>query len=142
MAHLDDVSAADLREALAEIDGSRASTRLIAAIAYRHGVSQTELAGWFDVERKTVYNWLTRLEGSPGELAVAARDAPRSGRPSKLTDGQRDRLALSIEASPGERGYDESEWTPSLVRRHVEEAFDVEYTLPTCRRLLTELGDQ
>lgn len=140
MGHLGDVPVDDLRAALAEVDGSRPSRRLIAAIAYHHGVTQTELAGWFDVERKTVYNWLSRLEEHPDALAEAARDAPRTGRPTKLTDEQRAELADALANSPVEAGYDEREWTPSLVRRYVRAQFGVDYTIRSCRRLLAEVG--
>ena len=138
---LEDVSAADLRDALAEIDGSRPSTRLFAALAYRHGVTQTELAGWFDVERKTVYNWLQRLAERPDDLAEAARDDPRPGRPRKLTAEQRSALGSVLEESPAAVGYDAETWGASLLQRHVREAYDVEYSRPTCRRLLDELGE-
>lgn len=141
MRRLDGISAGDLRAALSEIDGSRPSRRLIAAVAYRHGISQTELAEWFDVERKTVYNWLSRLEARPDALADAARDAPRPGRPAKLSDEQRAELARVLGSTPEAAGYDEAEWDPSLVRRHVRREYGVEYSPASCRRLLDELGD-
>ena len=140
MTVLDDVPVDDLREALAQVEASRPATRLIAALAYQHGVTQTELAEWFDVERKTVYNWLSRLEERPDALADAARDAPRPGRPTKLTAEQRAELADALASSPVEAGYDEREWGPSLVRRYVREQFGVDYSPASCRRLLAELG--
>jgi len=140
VAHLDDVSVDDLREVLAEIDGSRASTRLIAAIAYRHGVSQTELAGWFDVERKTIYNWLRRFDERPDDLVAAARDDPRPGRPPKLSDAQRTELASLLQGPPAAAGYDVAQWDVSLLQRHVRGAYGVDYSPATCRRLLAELG--
>ena len=140
MSRLERVPADDLRDALEQVDGSRASRRLIAAIAYQNGVTQTELAEWFDVERKTVYNWLRRLEERPDALVEAARDDPRPGRPSKLTDEQRAELARVFDDRPSAIGYDALEWSPRLVRRHVREAFGVDYTLATCRRLLAEPG--
>lgn len=141
MTHLDGISSADLRAALDEIDGSRPSRRLIAAIAYKHGVAQTELAEWFDVERKTVYNWLSRLGERPDDLVEAARDAPRSGRPSKLSDDQRAELAGVLGSTPDAAGYEEPEWVPSLLRRHVRDEYGVEYTAESCLRLLEQLGE-
>ena len=141
MDHLDDVSATDLRAALSEIDGSRASTRLIAAIAHQHGVTQTEIAEWFDVERKTVYNWLRRLGERPDDLLVAARDDPRSGRPRKLTAEQRSALAETLRKPPAAAGYDARTWDAPLLMRHVREAHGVDYSRATCRRLLAEFGD-
>jgi transposase len=46
--------------------------RLLAAIAYKNGVSQTELAKWYDVQRRTIYSWLKRLDtDEPLEQAVS-----------------------------------------------------------------------
>lgn len=140
MGNLDGVTSSELRTALDEIEGSRPSMRLIAALAYEHGVTQTELARWFDVERKTVYNWLSRFEERPGSLATAARDAPRPGRPARLTEEQRAELAEALERPPGEAGYDAPSWRPSLVREHVRSRHGVDYTPGSCRRLLAELG--
>lgn len=139
MNRLDGISTADLRAALDEIEGSRPSRRLIAAIAYDHGVTQTELAEWFDVERKTIYNWLSRLEERPDALVDAAHDEARPGRPPMLTDRQRAALGEALEKSPQAAGYDAPAWRPSLVRAQVRDEFGVDYSLANCRRLLSEL---
>lgn len=86
MGRLSDVSIVRLQQALADVDGSVPAMRLIAAIAYKRGVSQTELAEWFDVERKTIYNWMKRFENAPRSLAKAAQDSPRPGRPPQIRD--------------------------------------------------------
>lgn len=140
MTRLEAVPTADLRTALEAVEGSRPATRLIAAIAYKHGVSQRELATWFDVERKTVYNWFRRFEARPDALAAAARDDPRTGRPPKLTEAQRARLSTTLARPPTAAGYDAPEWTPPLLCEHVREAYDVEYTVASGRRLLSALG--
>jgi hypothetical protein len=35
--------------------------RLLAAIAFKNGVTQTELTEWHDTGRRTTYIWLKRL---------------------------------------------------------------------------------
>ena len=138
MAHLDGISLADLQAALDEVEGKKPTKRLIAAIAYKRGVSQTELAGWFGVQRKTIYSWLTRLDEEP--LAQAVLDADRPGRPRKLAETERERLTDALGQPPREVGCDRETWTPALVREFVRETFDVEYSLPSCRRLMKEAG--
>ncbi|WP_254546667.1 helix-turn-helix domain-containing protein [Halomarina pelagica] len=140
MDHLDDVSTAALRQALDELDDSRPARRLFAAIAYKHGVTQTELAEWFDVERRTIYSWLTRLEADAESLDRVVYDAHRSGRPRKLTDDQCRELRRTLRESPEAAGYDAPAWTPALVRDHVRDRFDVDYSIPSCRRLMKEAG--
>lgn len=136
MDHLDDIAADDLRDALERVDGRTPALRIVAAIAHRNGVSQTELAEWFGVERKTIYNWLRRFDDAP--LAEAARDADRLGRPTKLTPEQRRRAMEAFRADPEEVGYDAAEWTPAEVAAYVRDRFGVAYSESSCRRLLRE----
>lgn len=136
MDHVDDLSMADLHEALDHVEDKTPALRLVAAIAHKNGVSQTELADWFGVERKTIYNWLRRLDREP--LAEAARDADRPGRPSKLTRDQRRQLDEALAHDPRRLGYEAPEWTPRLVAAHVREAFGVDYSTSSCRRLLRD----
>lgn len=138
MADLSDVSTDELRAALAAVDAKTPAQRLTAAIAHKNGVTQTELAEWFGVQRKTVYNWLARFDDCPGSLADAARDADRSGRPRRLTDEQLAELDAALRNSPAESGYDQREWTPALLRRHVSERWGVSYSKGHCRKLLAE----
>lgn len=138
MEHLEDVPVEDLQRALDEVDGKRETQRLTAAIAYKNGISQTELAEWFDVQRKTIYNWLTRLEEE--SLAEAASDDQRSGRNRKFSEGELESFEETVHEPPTEAGYDEPAWTTELVKHHLEETYDVTYSIPSCRRLLKEAG--
>lgn len=138
MDHLEEISVEELQRALDEVDGKKPTQRLLAAIAFKNGVTQTELARWYDVERRTIYSWLKRLESTP--LADAVTDAHRSGRKRKLSEKQQREFEKTIHESPRDAGYDEPAWTTKLVRRHLEETYDVEYSLPSCRRLLKEAG--
>lgn len=138
MEHLENVDVEDLQHALDEVDGKRETQRLTAAIAYKNGISQTELAEWFDVERKTIYNWLTRLDEA--SLAEAASDNQRSGRNRKLSENELESFEETVHEPPAEAGYDEPAWTTALVKHHLSETYDVDYSIPSCRRLLKEAG--
>lgn len=138
MKHLDEIPIEDLQRALDDVERAKPAQRLLAAIAYKNGVTQTELAEWHDVQRKTIYSWLTRLEDEP--LAEAVADEHRSGRPRKLSADQRAQLKRRLHEPPSDVGYDASAWTPVLLQEFVRDAFDVEYSIPSCRRLLKEAG--
>jgi transposase len=131
-------SARDLRKALEEVEGKKPALRLVAAIAHKDGVSQTTLARWFGVERKTVYHWLRRLD--PDDIAASVTDDDRPGRPTKLSVQQRSTLYETLEAPPSRAGIDGESWTPELVRDHIRAVYDVSYSLPSCRRLMKEAG--
>ena len=139
MDHLDEISVEELQDALDSVEGNKPTQRLLAAIAYKNGVTQTELAEWHDTGRRTIYSWLMRLDtDEPFEQAVS--DAHRSGRNRKLSDQELDEFQDTLHESPEEAGYDEPAWTTKLVRHHLEETYDVEYSIPSCRRLLKEAG--
>lgn len=136
MDNLDAVTDADLRTALNDVEEKTPALRILAAIAHRNGVTQQELADWLGIERKTIYNWLTRID--PENIPDSVRDEPRPGRPRKLDPAQQDALARALEESPDDVGFDEDRWTAPVLRDYVRETFDVEYSLPSCRRLLAE----
>lgn len=138
MGRLENVTVDELQRALDQVEESKPTQRLLAAIAYKHGVSQTELAEWHGVQRRTIYSWFRRLEAEPLPEAVA--DDPRPGRPRKLADSQLAELRETLHEPPTAAGYGEANWSPQLLQRHLRERFDVEYSVPSCRRLLNELG--
>jgi transposase len=140
MGHLENVSVTDLQRALDRVEGKKPTQRLITAIAYKHGVTQTELAAWYGVQRRTIYNWLTRFDDRPIEAAVY--DDERPGRPRKLTPDQQEALYATLRDPPTEVGLDETAWTAGLVRRYVEERFGVTYSRSSCRRLLSEATER
>jgi len=51
--YLDEISAEELQDALDNVDGARPTQRLLAPIAYKNGVTQTELTEWYGVQRRT-----------------------------------------------------------------------------------------
>ncbi|THE66113.1 helix-turn-helix domain-containing protein [Salinadaptatus halalkaliphilus] len=138
MDHLENITVEELRTALENVEGKTPTKRLLAAIAYKNGITQTELADWYGVERRTIYSWLTRLEDESLEDAVT--DAERPGRPRKLEDDERQAFERTLQEPPTAAGYDESAWSPALVQTHLEEAYDATYSIPSCRRLMKEAG--
>ena len=139
MKHLDEISVEELQDALDNVDGKKPTQRLLAAIAYKNGVTQTELAEWYDVQRRTIYSWLKRLAGVES-LEQAVSDAKRTGRTRKLSEPQQEEFEETVHEPPQEVGIDAPAWTPALVQDYLEETYGVEYSIPSCRRLLKEAG--
>jgi len=137
--HLDEISVEELQDALDNVDGNKPTQRLLAAIAYNNGVTQTELAEWYDVQRRTIYSWLTRLDTDESrEQAVS--DNKRTGRKRKLSESEQKEFEETVHNPPEEVGIDAPAWTPALVQQYLEDAYGVEYSLPSCRWLLKEAG--
>jgi transposase len=137
--HLDEISVEELQDALDNLDGKKPTQRLLAAIAYKNGVTQTELAEWYDVQRRTIYSWLKRLD-TDESLERAVSDNKRTGRKRKLSESQQEEFEETVHDSPEEVGIDAPAWTPALVQEYLEETYGVEYSIPSCRRLLKEAG--
>jgi transposase len=87
MDHLDEIPVEELQDALDNVEGKKPTQRLLAAIAYKNGVTQTKLAEWYDVQRRTIYNWLTRLDTDESR-EQAVTDDKRTGRKRKLSEDQ------------------------------------------------------
>ncbi|WP_144906696.1 IS630 family transposase [Halobellus captivus] len=139
MDHLDEISVKELQDALDNVDGNKPTQRLLAAIAYKNGVTQTELAEWHDTGRRTIYSWLKRLD-TDESLEQAVTDDKRTGRKRKLSDPEQKNFQETVHEPPEKAGIDAPAWTPALVQEYLEETYGVEYSIPSCRRLLKEAG--
>ncbi len=139
MDHLNEITVEELQDALNKVEEKKPTQRLLALIAYKNGVTQTELAEWYDVQRRTIYSWLKRLDTNES-LEQAVSDDNRSGRKRKLSQSQQKEFEETVHDPPEEVGIDAPAWTPALVQEYLEETYGVEYSIPSCRRLLKEAG--
>ncbi|GAA0307406.1 hypothetical protein GCM10009066_21340 [Halarchaeum salinum] len=122
MDHLDEISVEELQEALGNVDGKKPTERLLAAIAYKNGVTQTDLAEWHDTGRRTIYSWLTRLD-TDKSLEQAVTDDKRTGRKRKLSESQQHKFEDAVHGSPEDVGIDTPAWTPALAQEFLADAF-------------------
>ena len=134
MNKLENVDTAALRESLSEAPTAKAAKRLMIALAYADGVRVDTLSDRYGIPRTTVYSWLDRFLFEPIEEAV--EDESRPGRPPKLSDSQREQLLADLAQSPTEFGYESAEWSPELVRIHLENVYETSYSLGHVRRLI------
>jgi transposase len=139
MAKLDGVEPDELRRTLADTDSAKAAKRLVVALDYLDDVPVSTLSKRYGIPRSTLYYWLDRFEEEPIEQAIT--DQERPGRPRKLENEDRDKLRRHLDDSPSDHGFDADEWTPELVKTHIERTFDVSYSVGHVRRLLRGLED-
>lgn len=138
MGRLDEIPLEDLHEQLERTTGNTPTQRVLAAIGRKQGATLAELAERHNVAEKTIRNWLDRFAERP--LPDAPYDEQRPGRPAKLVGEARDAFLEDLEQSPDELGYDRQAWYPALVRHHLGEEYDVEYSLRHVYRLLRDAG--
>ena len=114
---------------------ARMQQRLLALAHFQDGKSRYKIAEYLKVSRTSVNKWISEflrygLEG--------LKEAPRSGRPTKLTQMQLEQLSTYIEQqaarTTGGRltGYD--------VQAYILANFDVDYELSNVYRILHAQG--
>lgn len=62
MDHLGGISGEELQAALDNVERNKPTEGLQTAIVYKNGVTQTEIAEWYHLQRRTINSWLKRLD--------------------------------------------------------------------------------
>ena len=128
-----------LRETLVEASDPKAVKRLMIALAYHDSVPVETISERYEIPRSTVYSWLDRFENE--SIAEAIRDEYRPGRPARLTEQERERLARTLQTHPTEFGFSDESWDPELVQEYIRQQYHVSYSLGHVRRLIQEVND-
>jgi transposase len=111
--------------------------RLRAMAAILRGASRDEAASIGRMERQTLRDWVERFnEGGPEGLS---RKKP-SGRPAKLTPGQRKMLAEVVLAGPASSPHELARWRLCDLASLVSQRFGVELDEVSIGRTLRGLG--
>jgi len=143
MVNLGNVSVEELRDVLADVEGKKPTQRLMAAINYleEDGATMEEIAQRYGYTAGWLSRWVNRferLESEPFEAVVY--DEHRTGRPSELTEHEKQQFTEILHEPPGEVGLDAPAWSVPLARNYLKEEFDVEYSNRHVRRLLRNAG--
>lgn len=126
-----------LRQQLRTETDAKAVKRLTVALLYAAGSSPYKIERLLGIPAQTVYDWLDTVAEREG---VALGDLPRGGSSSRLTDDQWELLTATLAMSPSETGYDAPAWTPPLVRGHIADTFNVEYSHAHMYRVMKKAG--
>ena len=111
--------------------------RLKALALYEQGYRPSEVAGRTGVSRQAVSQWLQawRRGGKPALARV-----PQQGRPPRLTQAHRLRLAVMLRQGATAHGYPNDLWSGRRVARLIQETFGVVLHHKHIPRLLRALG--
>lgn len=96
------------------------------------GNSPEKVAARFGDSRRAVANWVMRYR-QHGEAGL--KDMPRSGRPSKLTSSQSERLRRMV----AEAYRRSDEVSGGILARMIEDNFRITLTRRQCERILKRL---
>ena len=111
--------------------------RLEAARELLNGLSQSKVARKFGVSRTTASRWYRSLAGK-GVDSLKRRKA--TGRPSRLSSDQLNRLAQIYREPPAAYGYADERWTTARLAAVIETRFGVRYDHDHVGRLMQKLG--
>ncbi|HEY6967835.1 MAG TPA: winged helix-turn-helix domain-containing protein [Candidatus Angelobacter sp.] len=99
----------------------------------RQGYTQKEVARIMKVDARSVRRWKAAHQAG-GQKALHAVAA--SGRPSKLTPPQRQRLEKQLLRGASAAGFATDLWTCPRVAEHIERTFGLRYHVDHIGRLL------
>lgn len=99
--------------------------------------SCTKVAELIKKSRNTIQAWV-KLFNERGLEAIMPNSPP--GRPSRLSDEQKEELKLDVITHPRELGYDFSNWEGKSVAEHVRVKFGISFSVRATQKLLHALG--
>lgn len=97
----------------------------------------TTVAELIKESRRTIQTWVKSF--NKGGLDAIAPNSP-PGRPSSLSEEQKESLKADVLTHSRELGYEFSNWEGKNVAHHIKQRFDVELNVRQAQRLLHELG--
>jgi len=134
---LPELSKTELTKLYQKEKNAKAKLRLLAAILRKEGKSLDFISGSVQIPKTTVHDWLKRLESEGLDGLI---DNSRPGRPSWLSQKQKEELEKVLSGSPEEQGIPFKIWTTSLVQYIIHELFNVTYKPRNVQKLVKKLG--
>lgn len=109
-----------LEQVIRSTGDARQVKRAQALLWLTEGDSPEEVADRLNVDRRTIYNWVTRFE-QRAELPLEQRlaDGLRSGRPATALHIIDELLDAVLDDDPRAHGYQSTVWTTDLLRRYL-----------------------
>jgi transposase len=87
---------------------------------------------------RTISNWIKRINDT-GDIACL-RSKKQSGRPSRLSEVQREELRSIAGESPEEHGIAGKKWDGKSLSSYIERHYGITMKTRTCQRLFHQLG--
>ena len=116
---------------------SKAKIRLLATILRKEGKSLSEISYSIQKPIMTISDWLRRIEDEGLHRVYSIK---QTGKPSKLTKEQFNKLEKILDESPEKQGIPFKIWTTSLVQYIINKVFDIMYQIRNIRKIVKKLG--
>ncbi len=116
---------------------ARYDHRLHAVLLVAQGMACSQVSQLLGDSIRSVQNWVNQFERS-GFAGIA--DAPRPGRPPKLTEMEMAMIEEAIRSSPEQYGLAGYLWDGKTLSAFILQEFDVELSVRQCQRMFRNLG--
>jgi transposase len=126
-----------LQDEIQRSDESRYDHRLHGVLLVASGKTCSEVAGLFGQSRRTVQYWVKRFDAH-GFAGLQERQ--RSGRPSLLTEGIKEKIGYDLRRSPRDIGYGQNLWDGKMLSHHLAKTYSLQLGARQCQRLFHNLG--
>ncbi|HAM49398.1 MAG TPA: transposase [Nitrospiraceae bacterium] len=126
-----------LQDEIRRSEEARYDHRLHAVLLVAKGMSCLKTAELLGDSERTVRYWIDRYlhEGLQGLI-----EDERTGRPSRLTDEQIDRIGTVLRATPKDIGLYGGIWDGKTLSAFIQQEFNVDLGVRQCQRLFRQLG--
>lgn len=126
-----------LHDEIRRNEDSRYDHRLHAVLLVAQGMKCSEVSGLLGDSIRSIQNWVNQFE----EHGFAGlTDAPRPGRPSKLTNEQLETIEKALRSTPMEYGLSGFLWDGKTLSAFIQKQFEVELSVRQCQRMFRQLG--
>lgn len=125
----------DFDPLIAQETNGRMRIRLLALSHIKDGANKTQTAKYLKVSRRSINDWVNLFNE---EGLAGLKEKPRSGRPCSLSTNQLKQLKIYIQENNFK--INEGEINASIIRKYIENEFDVEYKLKNIYRLIHSLN--
>lgn len=99
------------------------------------GMTSSELSNYCGVDERTISGWVAKVDDDGFDSLRAVK---QTGRPSKLSNDQKEKIKYAILKNPSEYGY--SNWDGPSLSDFILKEFGVEFSVRACQKLMHELG--
>jgi len=132
-----DLSALELRRTASREKNARAARRLLALALVMEGVDRESAARSCGMDRQTLRDWVHRYNA---EGLNGLRNRKSSGRPSRLSEEQKAKLAELLEKGPDPKIHNVVRWRRRDLARELERLFGVKLQERSVGDILAKLG--
>lgn len=116
---------------------AKQKVRYLALVLMHENRNCGEVAKTIKMSTRSVQLWVNTFNDE-GIEGIIVNSPP--GRPSRLSEEQKEELKRDVATHPRELGYKFSNWEGKHVSEHIKKKFDVSLKVRRCQYLLHELG--